>query len=389
MILRPYQTKAIEAVRAEWANGSRSVLLVAPTGAGKTVLGKELASRFERVLWVAHRRELVSQTSERLKGHPNCRVVTVQSLVAQDAQHDCDLLVLDEAHHYVADEWRCVVERHSGALCVGLTATPERADGTPLGDIFESIVVAASYSELLAEGFLVHVCVLQPTERLGSDLAQDPLDAWVQHSGGVQSFVFCARVDAAQALARRFSGQGVIAECIEADTPKRERDKIVARFRAGRTRVLTNVGVLTEGVDVPEAGCVVLARAFGHVGAMLQAAGRVLRPSPGKDRATVIDLVGATLRHGLPTEDRDYSLSGCPIVSRDHGSTGASGEFVQDIRGLDLRMVSSLPVAQMKSDALRRIQETAQKKGWGAGFVKARYRALFGEWPNEESARAS
>jgi superfamily II DNA or RNA helicase len=409
--LRRYQLSAVAGVRASWGK-VESVLLVAPTGAGKTVLGEELISDLDRVLWVAHRRELVAQTVRRLRhrfgsasvgvimpGEPattgaRVQVGTVQTLLARRTLPDVGCIVLDEAHHYVAEDWRRLLETCGHTRCLGLTATPQRADGEALGDIFEDLVVAASYSELLADGFLVHARVFRPLEPLGSDLAQDPLEAWLKNSGGAQTFVFCARVEAAKILAQRFRDHGIIAETIEADTPARERDGIMSRFRSGRTRVLTNVNVLTEGVDVPEAGCVVLAKPFGHVSGMLQAAGRVLRPSPGKTMATIIDLTGSTLQHGLPTDDRSYSLNGRAISTLEHsGGEGSSVVFTQEIQGVNLHMVSSLPdPAPLPIEAVaiddserraeyQRLLTIARVHRMRDGFAAVKYREKYGEEP--------
>src|SRR5678816_2178282 len=204
---REYQTRAVAAVQTDWASGNRRVCLVAPTGSGKTEMAVMLILD-GKVLWVAHRRDLVTQTAKRLRtifgqsavgvvlpgvfGDPKARIQigTVQSLVARGLRPEARTIVLDEAHHYMAEQWRALAESYPEANALGLTATPQRADGEPLGDIFDSIVVAASYSELVAGGFLVSARVLQPPMVLGSDIAQDPVEAWAKHSGGARTFLF-------------------------------------------------------------------------------------------------------------------------------------------------------------------------------------------------------
>lgn len=417
--LRPYQSKAVESVRSHWSAGVRAVCLVAPTGAGKTVMGEELVGGAGPVVWVAHRRELITQTAERLRARfgsssvgvimpgeyetPKARVqvATVQTLLARDARPMASTLVLDEAHHYVATDWYGVATEYPKANVVGLTATPERGDGEPLGDMFRALVVAASYSELVAGGFLVPVRVFRPAVRLGDDLAQDPFEAWVKHSEGSQAFVFCARVEIAKALSKRFRDGGVMAGTIEAKTPKAERDDLLARFRSGKLRVLTNVNTLTEGVDVPEARTVILARAFGHVGAYLQAVGRVLRPAKAKKDAILIDLTGASIAHGLPTDDREYALTGRAISGE--GSFGGGGgerpDFSQEVRGMALEMVArgALSKGEKPDDVdvvkvdeterrgeYERLVSLAKQHRMRAGFAQAKYQEKFGEWPAEE-----
>lgn len=416
MSLRKYQAEAVEAVRQHWANGSRAVLLVAPTGAGKTVMAAELLADNEPALFVAHRREIVLQTIERLRrrfgsrtvgailaGEPvNARariqVGTVQSLVARGERPDASKIVLDEAHHYVAPDWRVLVDIYGRALTVGPTATPQRGDGTPLGDIFDVLVPVASYSELIAAGYLVPALTLQPPMPLGDDLAQDPFDAWRKYSGGGRTFVACARVSIAHAVAKRFRDHGVIAAAIDGTTPKRERDRMLEAFRAGRLRVLVYVDTMTEGVDVPEAECLILAKNFGTVGVYIQTVGRVLRPAPGKTRAIVIDLTGCTIHLGLPAMDRAYSLEGKPIsgmVGHGLGGGGDGPTFSQEVRGLELRAVNGeapAPVIAAPIDETERRADYARWLGLARqhrmrdGFAAVKYREKYGEEPRREWA---
>ena len=195
-------------------------------------------------------------------------------------------------------------------LSVGLTATPERGDGRPLGDICESLVVAASYSELLAEGHIVPARIFEPGECIKDGLALDIVTAYQRYAGGTSAFVFVRSVQEAYDQAIRFRRFGWSAGVIEANTPAPERDELLAQFRARQLSALFSVNTMTEGVDVPEAQTCILARTVGHESTYLQMVGRVLRPSAGKVEAIVLDLVGAWREHGLPTEDREYSLEG-------------------------------------------------------------------------------
>ena len=339
-ILRPYQSRAILQLREAWRT-HRRVLLVLPTGGGKTVLCEEvLARRAARghpaALVVVHRVELLQQTAARLAArlgafgvgviapgvapqpHAAVQVATVQTLLARPREDwpPASTLVQDEAHHYQADDWAAVGEHYATALTMGLTATPERGDGRPLGGSFDSLLVGAHYSELLACGALVPCSVLQPPESLGSGLALSPVDAYQRHGEGRSGFVFVGSIEAADSLASEFSAAGVPAASVTARTPAGERAAALAGLRDGSVRLLTSVQALTEGVDVPAASVCILARAPGHVSTYLQMVGRVLRSAPGKRDALLIDLCGSSLTHGLPTEDRDYSLDGEGISRR-------------------------------------------------------------------------
>jgi len=428
--LRPFQTRAC---KATWLalQRVRSVCLVAPTGAGKTVMGTSVVAahyrRSLRTLWVAHRTELITQSAAKLREstigkhaigiiaphHPSTpslpvQVASIQTLTSRGFPSNVDFVVLDECHHYRADDWGQVHTVYPDAKFLGLTATPERRDGRALGDMFDELIVAAQHSELLADGYLVPCDVYQPERGMGSnEVAQDPLLAYQSLANGQRCFIFSSRVEQCEILAQRFNEAGVHAAVIEAGTPKCDRDFRLREFRAGRIKVLCNVYALTEGVDVPEASCVIIARKMDLAMMYLQCCGRVLRPAPGKKKATIIDLSGATLIHGFPTEDREYSLEGdaikrtspeplrvCPAC----GATSAAWRsscpecgfvppiveapklkiFSQELRRVFAGMQT--PDDAKRSEYLR-LREEGRKRGWNLYFVQKEYAKLFGEKP--------
>ena len=329
--LRDYQLRTVERTLALYQQGTRSVLIVSPMGSGKTVMATAIVEASAvPTLVVAHRRELISQAADKLQGNvgkavsricPGCeynphsriQVATVQTLLSRKLRPHANLVVWDEGHHYVADDWARVREAYQSAHHVLLTATPERPDGSGLGDIADELVISANYSELVAAGHLVTCRVYQPPEHMGGDLALSPLAAYERHGDGGQAFLFAPSIKLATDLATDFAASGFRSASINGKTKRADRDQIMREFRSGAIRVLTNYNVLTEGVDVPQASVAILGRRFDHVSTYLQAAGRVLRPADGKGEAIIIDLSGATLAHGFPTEDREYSLTGKPI----------------------------------------------------------------------------
>lgn len=345
---RPYQEIAITRTERAWSEGARSVCLVAPPGSGKTYMGSRLVGE-RRSLWITHRVELVEQAATELRllhgasnvgyvfapgSTPRIRVASIQELLANEWPRDVDLAVLDETHHYVAEQWISAPKEYLQKPLLGLTATPERYDGRPLGDIFEHLVVAAQYSELIEAGHLVSARVFQPEENLGSDLCMDPLEAWALCSEGAQGFAFLARVASSEKFALRARKKGVRAEHLEHETPALERSDMMSRFGQGRIDLLSNVFILTEGVNVPEARVALLARGFSYPGALRQATGRVLRAAPGKPDGIVIDLCGSTLAHGMPDADCDYSLEGRAITPRESeepDEPGAPRGFLQKL----------------------------------------------------------
>lgn len=333
---RPYQSRAKEGVRRGWLAGHRATCLVAPTGSGKTHMASSLALEHGgEMLWTAHRSELVSQAYEALHsmiggssmgvvipGHsfaPGARVQvgTVQSLLARAPNLNPSIIVLDEAHHYVSDEWAALAQRFPDARILGPTATPQRGDGRPLGDLFTNLVVAATYSELIVDGFLCDAACYQPPEALSGGFAMDPVEAWKRYSSGMSGFAFMPSIREAEKLCAAFNAVGIKAVCIHAKTKKKDRREHLRAFAAGEVEVVCNVDTMTEGVDVPRAGVAMLGRSFLTVSAFLQACGRVLRPWPGKEYARIIDLTGATILHCPPTIDRVYSLDGEGIRKSD------------------------------------------------------------------------
>lgn len=431
---RPYQSRAIAAVHHQWET-HRSVCLVMPTGAGKTYTGARIVGQ-SRTLWVAHRRELVRQAMgalrrclgthssvggiapgvERIREAP-VQVGTVQTLLARERDRPAaDVIVLDECAHYVSADWRRLVDAYPGARILGLTATPERSDGKPLGDMFSSLVVGAQYSELFDAGHLVPLRVYQPPPgSIGQgELAHDPVAAYQRWTPGERAFVFVGAVKRAHEVRDQFQSAGVAAEVIEAATPPAHRADFLARFERGDIRVLVNVYTLTEGVDVPAASAVILARACEHPGMLLQMGGRVLRPAPGKSQATLVDLSGATLKHDAATNamagrgNLGYSLDGdggiageATIALRNCLQCGACypsavGECPEcgwdpPVRKQPTPRIYSIELREMFAGAdtpepakrreLERLVSVAREKGFQLFWVLKEYEKLFHEKP--------
>lgn len=326
------QRRAVGAVLQMFASGSKRLLVVAPPGAGKTEILAECIGN-KKTLFVVHQRDLAVQTMRRLSAKfgadkvsaimsgydesPNAQiyVATVQTLLNRGQLSGFELLIVDEAHHYVAETWGMVRHKNDREwLILGATATPERDDGTPLGDMFEHIITAGSYSELIECGRLVPAHVVYPERNLGSHWAQNPVDAWARN-GGKKGFFFAPSIKLAEHYAEQWSLRKVMSACISEDTKPHERARIMDGFASGKIRIITSVATMLEGINVPDCEAVILGRPFRFRGTFLQATGRVLRAYPGKRRGLVIDLTGATIRHGRPDSDREYSLDGKEPIS--------------------------------------------------------------------------
>lgn len=331
--LRPYQVEAIEKVRDSYRRGHRAPCLVLPTGGGKTIIAAEIirsaVALGNRVLFLAHRVELIEQSVAKLSmsglhairmirasqdlgvSTDPVTVASVQTLTTKgwmDRLPKADLVVFDEAHHTIAKTWKRIADAYAGARVLGMTATPQRADGAALGDIFDDLVVGATVKQLTALGHLVPCIVMRPPDRLGTgELAQTPAEAYVRHGRDERAVVFCTTVERAQVVAAEMP---VASDVVHGGMSMADRAAVLARFKAGVTRCVVNVFVLTEGWDDPGCSVCILERNPAHAGNYLQMIGRVLRPAPGKTQATLIDLCGSSWTHGMPDWDRRYSLDG-------------------------------------------------------------------------------
>lgn len=290
-----------------------------------------------RCLFAAGRYELIEQTvralrdaglndiriiqAERDEGNTDARVIvgSIDTLTQPrwiGRLPPVQFGVLDEAHHGVAATWSDVVNSHPGARWVGLTATPMRSDRRPL-DLFTSLVVGPSVADLTELGHLVPCRLVVPpamSDLKPGELALDPVDAYLRHGAGGLATVFCSSVANAIATASAFAVAGIPAAHIDGSMSARARTAVLARLTAGRIRVMPSVDVVTEGFDLPALSVAIIARKVGHVGRWIQMLGRVLRPSPSKTLARVIDLCGSAYEHGPPELPRAYSLDGDGIA---------------------------------------------------------------------------
>ncbi len=355
--LRDYQNIVIRDIYREWRSGKRSVLLAMPTGSGKTRTFSEIAldfvNRKERVMLLVHREELLLQAQQTLEkitklpvgtikaGQPLkldrlIQCASVQTLVKRLEQRQIELphislAIVDEAHLSLAPSYLKILDSLPQAHVLGVTATPSRLDGRGFDRIYEALVLGPSVSELIWHGYLADYDVLAPDSFLpqegvritggdfnAGDLATQidrryvagrAIDAYLKHAAGKRCVVFAINIDHAKAIAASYQEAGIAAEHVDSETPTKERRAILARFRSGTTKVLTNVNLFTEGFDLPEIEVVQLCRPTQSVALHLQMVGRGLRPkSTGK--ALILDHAGNCLRLGGPKATRSWTLQG-------------------------------------------------------------------------------
>jgi superfamily II DNA or RNA helicase len=325
------------------------------------------------------------------------------------------LVFLDEAQHFMSDEWRAFFDVYAHATIVGLTATPERGDGRALGERFDSLIVGAQVRDLIdiwhddhSQG-LVPVEVIRPKRLLAKDkIAQTPVDAYMQYARGRRAVVFAPHIRACLEFAEQFAARGLRVRVVEGKTADDTRDESLALFAAGQIDVLVNCMVLTEGWDCPPADVCILARGCGSVGLMLQMVGRVMRPFDGKRGALVIDLRGITHTLGDPDEERVFSLDGdgigrkgahagerfckiCQELLPDVGPCIACGTTPAELvtptaTGDELAKFASMRAltgdkrVAWLTKQVRVMREKSYKRGW----LIWRYKAVFGHRPTSE-----
>ena len=353
--LRPYQRRADAELRAAMRQ-HREVLLVSPTGSGKGVLiawmGNGAMAKGRRTLIGVPRRELLDQTVKALAAcgvitgiiaagygeNPTLpiQIATIPTLARRldrwAAWHP-DLVIIDEAHHVLAATWKAIADTLPYARLVGFTATAWRLDGRGLGRMFGAMATIASVGELIAEAWLSPLktyCppVLPDLSRVrverGEYVEQDVVEALAAPrfvGDAIEHFRrycrgsavgYAVNVEHSRALCAAFQAAGLRAQHVEAKTPRRVRDQAIAELGEGRLDVLFNVGLFSEGLDLPALAGVLLLRPTMSLSLYLQMCGRALRPAPGKEYAVILDHCGNCLRFGLPEWDREWSLDDRP-----------------------------------------------------------------------------
>lgn len=341
--LRPYQLSVIERAAEERRRGNRIIVIQASTGAGKTTIAASIVKRAlaknSRSLLIAHRRKLVDQISGRLEefeinhgilmrgemtyGQASVQVASRDTLLSRCVRNQwiglppADLVIIDEAHHAADPQcgYREMLENYPQATVLLLSATPVGPDGRGLGPWAQAIVCAAPTSELIEGGFLVPVKVFAPDRKVTRGkakrgIAGDLVESWKQYGENQPTVLFTSRVQHSLDAVAQFNEAGIPAAHVDANTDDYARESAFEGIANGRLKVLSNVGIIGEGVDVPELGCCQLYCEVGGRVRFLQAIGRVMRPSAGKTHGILIDHSGAVFRHGFPDEDTEWTLEG-------------------------------------------------------------------------------
>ena len=348
MKLRTYQSDLIEKMRNSFSSNHKRVLCVAGPGAGKTVLAAFMCANHNEknpnnYCWfLVHRQELVDQTIETLNDSNICMDRIMVAMVQTITRHiekyrKPTMIIFDESQHSMSKSWRKIIDYYVDVPIVGLSGSPVRLDGKPLGDIFDDMCETVSVKWLIQNHYLADFDYYAPKvdyeEKIkGHDFDQNFIaDQFIERKiyGDVlkqidlkrKTIIYCPAVNFSKQLEEKINEyfQSKVAVHFDGDTPKKERKQIIEEFRKGTIRILLNVDLVGEGFNVPDCDCCILLRPTQSLCLYIQQSMRCMRYKEGK-KALIIDMVGNCFRHGLPDEDREWSLKEKPKLTNNNGA---------------------------------------------------------------------
>jgi superfamily II DNA or RNA helicase len=448
MELRSYQAAAVCALREMYKDGARKICVVAPTGAGKTVIAAHLVQSAHGLgkasLFVAHRMELLDQLRKVLQscglsvgmikaGQPEDRtaaiqLASIQTLVRRELP-PADLVIVDEAHRAIAKSYRCLSHY---PLQLGLTATPWRLDGKGLGDVYDYLLEVSRPSELVRDGWLIDPKIYAPSQPMESPrsnsydytlaecdrvmnhshLIGDIVEHWTRLADRRSTVCFASGINHSRAIMERFQAAGVTCSHVDGSTSDVDREKILLDLAEGRTQIVSNVDIITEGYDLPRLSCAIMARPTLSLSKFLQMAGRIMRPLDGKSDALILDHAGCSVRHGFPADDRDWQLIGredrrrrqsarvcsyCFSVCRPaikvcdhcgkpfpikHRPRKPKKEKAGELVRVEIAKIRSRKTSKsIKLQTLLSLQKIARQRGYKPGWASVQYKLRYGDWP--------
>ena len=303
---------------------------------GKTVVMAEIAKRTtennNRVMFLIHRKEVLDQAVKTFKEQGVKMSLTTMGMVQTltrrvDKLPIPDVILVDEAHHALARSYQRILKQFPKAIVLLFTATPHRTGRMQLDQIADDIIVGQSIHELTDKGFLAPFRYFQPPNDFDSKLLkrgstgdftnesmQEAMSTRIfghivkqykRIASGMQAVVYTYSIDSAHKIAAEFNEAGISARSVNGKTPQDMRDHIVRMFRDQRIKILVNVNLFTEGVDLPNVDCVIMARPTASLALYLQFSMRCLNPRPGKT-AIIIDHANNFKTFGYPDDDRDW-----------------------------------------------------------------------------------
>jgi len=349
------QQAVLDAARLAISAGSKRPLIQMATGGGKTVILSEISrlaiEKHNRVTVITPRRKLVFQIAKTLAAHgmssavlmadvnyvqASVTVASIDTIVSRYKEHDlpnANLVIIDEAHLFMSEERLAILNRYAdtGAIVLGLTATPALSNGSGLGMFFDSLSVSWTIEQLIQGGYLCAPKYYAPDKpdlalvnvtkgtgdynqiKLGKAMDQPKLiggivDNWFKIAPWKPTVVFCTNKKHSRHVCEEFLKRGVAAEHLDSDTPDDVREEVYARIESGETVVLTNVYLASYGLDIPKLEVAIIARPTKSIVLYMQTVGRVLRTYEGKKYGIIIDHSGCVDEHGFVENISGWSL---------------------------------------------------------------------------------
>lgn len=338
MKLRPYQEECIKSIEKSFEEFNK-VIVVLATGLGKTIIANEIARKFisnnKKVLFLAHREELLDQAAEKMiKFHgidftfikagrefdesKMFHIGSVQSLcnyerLSKFPKDYYSLIIIDEVHHAVNDTYLYILEHFEHAKVLGVTATPNRADGKKLAKIFDTTAFSYGMKDAIKDGWLSPVIMrtgnvninISKVRTVAGDFVVSELDnAVIREFNKISKYIktmldkrnriliFTPRITSAEILADILKKNGLSAEFVCGKSDGRK--EIIERFKSGETRIVTNSMLLTEGFDCPEVDCIINLRPTQSKGLFTQQLGRGTRICDNKENLLYVDFLWKT-----------------------------------------------------------------------------------------------
>lgn len=295
-------------------------------------IARRTTNNDKRVMFLIHRKEVLQQAVKTFNNQDvNPDLLTagmVQTLTRRvDKLPIPDVILVDEAHHALAKSYQNILNKFPKAIILLFTATPHRTGRVQLDQIADDIIVGQSIHELTEKGFLAPFRYFQPPGDFDSsllkrgstgDFTNDSMQQamstkifghivkqYKRIAPGMQAVVYTYSIDSAIKIAAEFNSEGISAIEVDGTTSKEKRDLAVRKFRNQEIKILVNVNLFTEGVDLPNVDCVIMARPTASLALYLQFSMRCLNPRPGKT-AIIIDHANNFKSFGYPDDDRDW-----------------------------------------------------------------------------------
>lgn len=407
LTLRNYQQSVFDDSIKAFANGSKGVCCVLPCRSGKSfVMARMIQGAKGNVLVLAHRHTLISQHKELLEKlgvlTDKVRVESVFTEASRLGRYDKDslcLIIIDEAHLSEAKSYKKVCEYYN-CRRVLFTATPARLDGKPL-TLADSLIIGITADELIKQGAISEYDYYAPDLNLDTEnidmvagefnngqlselmcqsaIYGDILKYYRQLGENRQAIAYCTSVKHSEQTAEMFNNNGISAISIDGSMSQKERNKRMDMFRSGKVQILCNCNLISEGVTLPNASVALLLRPTMSLPLFIQQACRVLTPVEGK-KAVIIDYVNNVQRHGLPTENHEWSLAESLEKRRQHNEDGTlsirqCGEcfrcfktapkcpycgYVYEVKGRELKAIQDVELKQIQ--AVEKEEQEKQKK---------------------------